>query len=68
MINTEYGLNCGGFSYTLEYLDGSLLGTTEPDLTYSLFETADLVNNELIKGTPGTFSWLGNSIYTSETH
>ena len=59
MFNAELGIGCGGFTYTLEYIDGPLTGTlVDHTATYSFTETPDLINNEQMTGAPSEFDWL----------
>ena len=61
-INTQvngYPVNCGGFSYALEYLDGPLLALGPIYLSvYS--ETTPALK---YVGTPTDFGWIGKHTY-----
>ena len=64
MINAEYGINCGGYTYELEYLSGPLVAAgIDPMTIYSLVESGGSGGPIVLAGTPIAWDWLGDHTY-----
>ena len=64
MINAEYGINCGGFTYELEYVSGPLIAAgIDPLTVYTLVESGGSGGPVVLSGTPVLWSWLGDHTY-----
>ena len=64
MINAEYGINCGGFTYELEYVSGPLIAASIDPLTiYTLVESGGSGGPVILAGTPLAWDWIGNHVY-----
>ena len=64
MINAEYGINCGGFTYELEYVSGPLIAAgIDPNTIYTLVESGGSGGPLDLTGTPIDRQWLGDHTY-----
>lgn len=64
MINAEYGINCGGYTYELEYMSGPLLAPgIDPMSIYTMTESGGSGGPLVLAGTPFERTWLGTHVY-----